>query len=293
MSPIPKRIAVLALGALCLAGPLTPARAAEIRRISERIIPLEPGGTIHLEDKNGRVTVEGWSRNEVRVQVTRNVRAADPKRAEELMRGLTADIEIRGNKVEIVSRFPKRSESIGFWDVLGKKVAALQIHYYLQVPNESNLTLETSNGDVRVRGVGGRLEASTTNGDIRLDDFRGSATLGTTNGEIGLAGISGTAAARTTNGSVVADMRSVPPKGKVELTTTNGNVQVYMPPDLKADLEAVTTNGRVSIGFPLTTQGVMTSKSVRGTINGGGATVSLATTNGNIEIRRSGENRRP
>jgi hypothetical protein len=37
----------------------------------------------------------------------------------------------------------------------------------------------------------------------------------------------------------------------------------------------------------------MTSKSIRGTINGGGAKISIATTNGNVEVRRLGEKKQP
>ena len=103
--------------------------------------------------------------------------------------------------------------------------------------------------------------------------------------------MTGEAAARTTNGSVVAEVRGVSPNGGIDLMTTNGNVEAYFPNDLKAAVEAVTTNGRVAITFPITSRGVMTSKSIRGTINGGGATISLATTNGNVEVRRLGERR--
>ncbi|TMQ57170.1 MAG: DUF4097 domain-containing protein [Candidatus Eisenbacteria bacterium] len=267
------------------------AQAAEVRSVSERLIPFEAGGSIRIQDKNGRLTVEGWPRNEVRIEITRNVRAEDKAKAERLMKELRADVEVRNGRIDIVSHFPKRRETIGIWDILGRKVASLQISYYVQVPAETDLMLGTTNGEVRVHGVKGRVEATTTNGDIRVGDVRGGVTLATTNGEIELTGMTGEAAARTTNGSVVAEVRGVSPTGGIDLMTTNGNVEAYFPNDLKAAVEAVTTNGRVAITFPITSRGVMTSKSIRGTINGGGATISLATTNGNVEVRRLGERR--
>lgn len=289
------RFACLGLGLLLTAAAWTgtPSRTegAEVRRVSERLIPFAPGGKVHIEDKNGRLTVEGWPRREVRIQITRVVRAEDKTKAEELMKELQADVEVRKARIDIVSRFPKRRESIGIWDILGRKVASLQINYYVQVPNETHLTLETSNGEVRARGLKGRLEASTTNGDIRVKDVKGNVALETTNGEIEMTGVSGEVSASTTNGSVVVEVRGIPPRGKVALQTTNGNVLAYLPKDLKATLEALTTNGRLSIGFPVVRQGVMTPKSIRGTINGGGAKISLATTNGNVEVRSIGERR--
>jgi DUF4097 and DUF4098 domain-containing protein YvlB len=264
-----------------------------VRRVSERLVPFAPGGKVHIADKNGRLTVEGWPRREVRIQITRVVRAEDKAKAEELMKELSADVEVRKGRIDIVSRFPKRRESIGIWDILGRKVASLNINYYVQVPNETDLVLETSNGEVLARGLNGGVEASTTNGDIRVKEVKGDVTLTTTNGEIEMAGVSGEASARTTNGSVVAELRGIPSKGKVGLETTNGNVVAYLPKDVRTTLEAMTTNGRLSIAFPVAREGVMTSKSIRGTINGGGAKISIATTNGNVEVRRLGEKKQP
>src|SRR2546427_7131240 len=219
------------------------ADAEELKRISERLIPFAPGGEIKIEDKNGKLIVDAWPRHEVRVQITRVVRAEDRAKAEELMKDLSADIEVRGGRIDIVSRFPKKSETIGLLDFLGRKNTQLNINYYVQVPEESDLVLETSNGEVRARGIQGRIEATTTNGDILADDVKGNVVLTTTNGEIHLADITGDASAHTTNGSVVAEIRRLAPKGNVELGTTNGNVAAYFASDLKADLEAQTTNG--------------------------------------------------
>src|SRR3990170_2908710 len=113
---------------------VAPAHATEVRRVTERVFAFEPGGKIHVQNRNGRLTVEAWSKPEVRLQ--------------------------------IVSRFPKRQESYGLWEILGQKVASLQIHYYLQVPRDVNLALETTNGAVRVRGARGRIWCTTTNGEV-------------------------------------------------------------------------------------------------------------------------------
>jgi hypothetical protein len=290
------KFASLGLGLLLLGsaagGAASRAEGAEVRRVSERLIPFPPGGELRIEDKNGRITVEGWPRHEVRIQITRVVRAEGPTKAEALMKELTAEVEVRGGRIDIMSRFPKRRESIGIWDILGRKVASLQINYYIQAPTKTDVVLETSNGEVRARGLEGRLDAKTTNGDMRVGEVQGDVTLNTTNGEIELTGVSGEVSALTTNGSVVAELRGVAPKGRVELGTTNGNVEAYLPNTLKATLEASTTNGRVTVGFPVTSEGAMSSKSIRGTINGGGAKITLSTTNGNVDVRRAGERRR-
>jgi len=288
---VPGLVALLAVAGTVLPGTARRAGAEEIRRVSERLIPFTPGGRIRIDDKNGRLVIEAWPRHEVRVQVTRVVRAGDRAKAEELMKDLQADIEVRSDRIDIQSRFPKRTETIGLWDILGRKIAAVQINYYLQVPEESSLDLETSNGEVRVSATHGSVDARTTNGDIKVEDVRGNLDLLTTNGEVRLTDLAGGATAHTTNGSVVAELRRLPPRGTVDLGTTNGNVEGYFAGDLKASLTATTTNGQVSIDFPITREGVMTSKTIRGTIQGGGAKISIGTTNGNVEVRRLGARR--
>jgi DUF4097 and DUF4098 domain-containing protein YvlB len=53
----------------------------------------------------------------------------------------------------------------------------------------------------------------------------------------------------------------------------------------------MTTNGRVSVAFPIAGEGIMTSRTIRGTIQGGGAKITIQTTNGNVEVRRMGDGR--
>jgi len=284
-------VAALAVAGMSLPGAARRAGAEEVRRVAERLIPFSQGGEVKVIDKNGRVVIEAWPRHEVRVQVTRVVRAGDRAKAEALMKELQADIEVGSDRIAIDSRFPKRIETIGLWDILGRKVAALQINYYIQVPEESKLVLRTANGDVRVTATRGSVDAATTNGDIRVENVKGNLDLLTTNGEVHLTALEGGVNAHTTNGSIYAEVRKITPRGWVDFGTTNGSVEALFASDLKATVTATTTNGQVSIDFPVAQEGAMTSKTIHGTIQGGGAKISLGTTNGNVEVRRLGARR--
>jgi len=287
------RVVAAGLTAVLVLGGASTARAAEIRNVGERTFPFAPGGEVLIESQNGRIVVEAWDKPAIRVQITRTVRAGDEARAKELMKGLRADVEVRSNQLRIESRYPRVRENVGIWDLLGGRVAALQVHYYLQVPRNTSFSLETSNGEVRVRGTRGDLVAATVNGDLEVSGVGGSLELQTTNGEIRLTGIQGSAAAQTTNGGIIAGFASVPERGAVDLGTTNGNVEVTLPSNLRATFEATTTNGRVSVsGFEIKTRGRVTSKSVLGVIGGGGARIALRTTNGNIDVAPAGTRRK-
>lgn len=288
-------IAGLPLAALLAASaPNTAHATAQAKKIAEKVFPFVANGDVVIESMNGRIAIESWDRNDVRVQITRVVRAADDAQAEALLKELKADVNVTPGRIEIVSRYPKRREKMDLWDFLGRKVASMDIHYYLQVPRSTALSLETTNGDIQVRGVTRGIDATTTNGDVKIAGGGGSIEAGTTNGELRLLGVSGDVMGRTTNGSVRAEVRALDANGKVELATTNGNVVLSLPATLKATLTAGTTNGKVMTSFPLTVNGAMSSKSIEGTIGGGkGAVLELSTTNGNIQILKVGERSEP
>jgi DUF4097 and DUF4098 domain-containing protein YvlB len=282
-------VAAIALAVALLAGTAagpTTATGAEVRKVTEKTIPFTESGAISIENQNGRITVEAWDRSDVRIQITRIARASDAQKAEEYLKQIRAEMEVTGSSIEIRSRFPKRNEKVGLFDVLSERVASFQIQYYLQVPVRTALALESTNGGIRVRGTRDGLKAETTNGNIELAGVTGTIATESTNGGIEVRNAAGSVAAATTNGGILIELKKLDAGGKVSAETTNGSVEVYLPGTVKANLEAETTNGRVSVTLPVTSKGPMTSKSVRGTMGGGGPDITLATTNGNIEVRR-------
>ena len=281
----PRGVAAAAvLCGLAALGAAPQARAAHVRAITERVFPFASGGTITIESQNGRIVVEAWERPEVRIQITREVRAGGQERARTLLKELSADVTVQPGHIGIESIYPKRRKVVGLWDWIGEGVRSANIHYYLQVPRRTSLELSTANGEVRVRGCEGVLSATTTNGDVDVSALRGSVKAGTTNGEIRIARVEGTAEAGTTNGSVAAEISALPARGSIDLHSTNGNVALTLPRDLHATIEANTTNGRVAVNYQMTTHGVISTKGVQGTVGGGGVRIRLGTTNGNVDV---------
>ena len=281
--------ALLLAGAVAVIGPSARhAEGAEARAVTERVFPLKPGGELAIESQNGRITVEAWNRPEARVQITRIVRANDEKRARELLKDVQADVSVGPDRISIKSRYPKRNETVGIWDVLGQRVTSMNIHYYVQVPVATDLVLETSNGDLQIKGTSGDLDGQTVNGGIEVRSVSGPVEVSTTNGNIRLASVSGATHAETTNGEVAAELTQVGGAGQVELSTTNGDVKVLLPAAVKVTLDATTTNGRVRVGYPVDRESGSTARTLRGRIGGGGVTLLLRTTNGNIVVDKAG-----
>ncbi len=105
------------------------------------------------------------------------------------------------------------------------------------------------------------------------------------------------------NGKGVASLRQATANKPMAFTSMNGNIDVTLPPSLKANMKMRTDNGEIYSDFdiqirpsnvPTTTDNrsrggpfrVELDKNVLGAVNGGGPDFDLRTLNGNIYIRK-------
>ena len=118
----------------------------------------------------------------------------------------------------------------------------------LQVPARTNLKLNTVNGNqVLVELIEGDIEVTALNGSIVLTDIAGAAVVHATNGE------------------VKVTLRQVTPQKPMSFTSFNGDVDVTLPANAKANLKMRTDHGEVLTDFdvkieqrpPQTTTGVV------------------------------------
>jgi putative adhesin len=145
--------------------------------------------------------------------------------------------------------------------------------------------IETSGGDITVADGTGTLDAKTSGGRIEVRNFSGNTQVKTSGGNLELQKISGKIVGNTSGGSIYAAIPS-DVVGDVKLQTSAGNIDVALPPTATVDIEASTSNGEIFSGVPLETSDVV-SEHLRGRLNGGGRSVKLETSAGNITIKPS------
>ena len=97
--------------------------------------------------------------------------------------------------------------------------------------------------------------------------------------------------ASTVNGGVEIELSApLGPDGRVELETVNGGVSLDLPADSKATISARAVNGGVSVSdLDIEKQGENTCWRLDGTLNGGGARVTLETVNGGVRVSKAGK----
>jgi DUF4097 and DUF4098 domain-containing protein YvlB len=139
------------------------------------------------------------------------------------------------------------------------------VHYHVRAPKNSVVQATTTNGRIFMHGLSGKTTATTTNGGVTADALTGGIT------------------ATSTNGMLKVELAAVG-AGAVDLRTTNGLLWLTLPADAKGDLDATVTNGVISVtGFKLEASDE-SRRHVSGRINGGGAPITLSTTNGGIQV---------
>ena len=132
---------------------------------------------------------------------------------------------------------------------------------------------------------GAHVRARTVNGGVRVEEVTGEVVASTVNGGVTVATSGGPVSATTVNGSVRAEMGSVK-REPMRFRTVNGSVEIALPAQTAADLDISTVNGSINTEFPLTVTGRWGPRNARGTINGGGETISIDTVNGSVRLRK-------
>lgn len=250
------------IAALVWAAPMAAQEACQNRyrdsgeracRTSELTL-TRPAGALEVDGRvNGGVEVVGTARRDIRVKARIEAHARTEDRAE----AIAEAVRIHSEDGRVFATGPDTGNR-EWWSV----------SFELEVPARMDLNLLAHNGGLTVEGVTGTLRLTTRNGGIHL------------------ASVNGDVVAETGNGGVNVRLDGEAWEGKgLDVTTTNGGVEVVIPRDYSAHLVTGTTNGGIDIDFPVTMQGRI-GRRISTDLGRGGATVRVMTTNGGVAIRR-------
>ena len=143
------------------------------------------------------------------------------------------------------------------------------------------IDLHSSGGSIDAQRLEGPSKLSTSGGSIDVADSTGDLDLRTSGGSIHIRDDDGRVDAHTSGGSVSAELRA---NRGVDLSTSGGSITVRLPQDMRATIDAETSGGRVSSDFPVTSTFSTGSAHLQGTIGGGGPTIDLHTSGGDIRL---------
>src|SRR5258705_686291 len=212
--------------------------------------PLQPGGSLELQNVNGTVDVQGWDRDVVEVHAVKTA-----KHRESDLERVSIEVDARPDAVSISTRYPQNE---------GVEVA---VDYTIHVPHGAHVEhIGTVNGTLRIAGVEAVGDLPTVNGNIEVFEAGGSVH------------------AHTTNGNVHLEMAHLPDKAGAFAETTNGSLVLAVPSDMQADLEARCLNGNFSSELPMTMESNQRPREMHGKLGRGGAPIHLRTVNGGSRV---------
>ncbi len=221
---------------------------------------------IRVTTINGQIEISSWDGDTVKVDAVKKTRIGQ----EELdLTEITVDES--NDILEITVEYT------------GSRVTTPSVDLNIKIP--SNVTVETattSNGQVIINGVKGDIQAQSSNGGIFIEDVDGYVSASTTNGQIDIESTTGVGDISTSNGRISVEISDFQQDIKIE--TSNGRIQVYVNPDLDADLEMTTSNGDISISSLSLNLTTSEDKYKAGTLGLGGNLIDIETSNGDIEL---------
>jgi DUF4097 and DUF4098 domain-containing protein YvlB len=277
---------------------------------------VAPGGQLTIASDLGSIEVGTAPGNEVIVDVQIEPRETSGSRMKEFLRDFQVDFSQNGNDVTVMADY--RHDDWNFGDWFGRRIS---VKFIVTVPTQYNLDLKTSGGGIRVDDIKGTVRAGTSGGSlsfgnidgpifgktsggsIRLEGCNGSADVRTSGGSIHLGRVQGNVTAHTSGGGIdVAEATGIvdastsggsihvslseQPKGNCRFSTSGGGISVALNDKIGVNVDASTSGGRVSTDFPVTVQGEIDKHHLRAEINGGGPSMVLRTSGGNIHLKR-------
>ena len=274
---------------------------------------VQPGGQLTVDSDVGNVEIKTGSSDTVTVDIKRRLKV-DGQAADELLKNLTIDLSQSGNNVNVIVKLVDDNNQTN-----RRKI---QMDFLVSMPLNFNLKLRTV-GSANVGHVQGTVNASTAGGSLVIGNVDGPLTARSGGGSLTIGNVVGDLDARSGGGSVNAGRitgRVTANAGggsvsieeatdAIDATASGGSVKAYISRqpsagfNIKADagsidlrlaesvsisVDASCTAGRVTTDYGLTAERDTHGGSLKGDINGGGPSVILRASAGNIHVRKSG-----
>ncbi|MFC1725325.1 DUF4097 domain-containing protein [candidate division KSB1 bacterium] len=285
--------------------------------------PLKAGGFFYLENVVGDIRVKTWNRNEVKIDVDLRGRSRE-------------DIEIEiyhtENEIEVSTNY----ENDDYFQNQNRRRHSVE--YTVSIPKNTRTELKGTTSTIKIEDLNNKLTAVTITGDLDVKNITGNVDLRTTTGRAYISNITGDIECTVvtgdieilnskftyldvvnTTGDIEVEAQDVDPRSKYNLKTVTGDIDLYLPKNVKADINASVPTKNFHSDFKLESRSGkydkkeedrieerrdrrrrdrdfnfdikididldFLPKKIEGQINGGGARIYLSTFNGDIELR--------
>lgn len=197
----------------------------KLEREERKVVPVTSQSKIFIKNARGKVIVVGEvGASSVTITAQKWVRAKNTKRAEEIMRLLTFEVEEGPEEIVVRARAPKELEQErSFWSIVKGINRGAYIDFTVEVPKRFGVKTETTSGDVRVTNVAGAVAVNATSGNVAVREIADGAMINLTSGDIDASDLGGDLRIIASSGN--AQVKRI--LGKLVVETTSGGVEAY------------------------------------------------------------------
>jgi len=313
-----KWTAALLGAAFILAFVAAPALAEEkFQEKFEKTETLAKNGKFYLSNVSGQIEILTWKEAQVKIEAIKTSKASSLAKAKENAALVTIEVTKETDLVRVETKYPKKSG--GFW---GGDSINVSVDFKVWVPEQAAVEVRSVSGDVMVAPIGGQAkigcvsgnvdlrgaagaDVDLVSGELTLENIAGDAYLKTVSGDIQATGVKGSVEAEAVSGDIdlrdVSEAQTVSAKnvsgnitytgmikagGRYELKAHSGDVRMTIPADSAFDFEASTFSGDIDSDFEIQVVGKISPREIHGTVGKGGATVTLKSFNGSIDLKK-------
>ncbi len=289
------RNSALALGlvAASAACTVTVDSHSEIVR-QEKRFTVDGRADVRVTTFDGSIEIRSWDKPDVLIEVEKR----GPSKA--ALEKLEVVSDQKGRVIELEVKKPREESfrGIGFHRSSYAKLI-------VSVPRETDVRAHSGDGSIRIERVSGKIDLRTGDGSIRASDVSGALSLDTGDGSITVEQADGTLQLDTADGSVsvsgnLSAIMLHTGDGSIvyradsgakmtepwEITTGDGSVSLYLPPDFDAELDVHTGDGTIRNELAIERSGdEKERRTLRAKLGDGGQLLRIRTGDGSIRLK--------
>jgi len=212
---------------------------------------------VTLENMNGKISVAKGDTTPILIVKAVKIDRVRKKDLDKPLDYIKIELDTAGSTINISSDYERHKSFINF------SFNGVKINYELIVPQNMEVSLDNTNGDVDVIGLDGPIEISVTNGDIKAEHIPGKASFD------------------ITNGSFKGGLDST--RG-VTLSITNGKCELDLYKSFTGAVDAEVTNGKVTYSNLQFTNVQSEKKSFKGYIVNPDPVIKIDIVNGKVTL---------
>jgi hypothetical protein len=269
-------VSILLLNIACIAAKMKSVFASQMKdqtAMTETIkksFPVSSGGSLTVKSSIGTVEVQAVDTNNVNVELTRQIKAADERERERILKELQLDFVHNGSDVEVLVKLPEEWD----WERI-KKVRldmkiTIPLAYNVKVRTvgviqtndlQGNVELASSGFPLTTGNVRGAVDLSSSGGQINARDVNGPATVSSDGGSIRIGNIDGDFSVRSSGGSINAGrvdgsvtahsaggpIRIAEVTNAIKAITQGGSCSTYISGQPQSDSSFVTLGGSINL----------------------------------------------